>query len=65
MKASSKFETASSPEDAEKLGGSESESKNKYDLEERTLEFASRVRAFVKLLPKTIVNIEDGGTALF
>ena len=31
-----------------------------YDLEERTLEFARRVRAFVKNLPKTVANIEDG-----
>ena len=31
-----------------------------YDLEDRTLEFARRVRKFVKLLPKTIANIEDG-----
>jgi len=31
-----------------------------YDLEERTLEFAKRVRIFVKKLPKTIGNIEDG-----
>ena len=30
-----------------------------YDLEDRTLEFAKRVRAFVKKLPKTIANIED------
>ena len=30
-----------------------------YDLEDRTLEFARRVRKFVKLLPKTIANIED------
>ncbi|MDI6882913.1 MAG: four helix bundle protein [Patescibacteria group bacterium] len=30
-----------------------------YDLEERTLEFAKRVRDFVKKLPKTIDNIED------
>jgi hypothetical protein len=34
-------------------------SKN-YDLEERTLEFAKKVRLFVKRLPKTIANIEDG-----
>jgi four helix bundle protein len=33
-------------------------SKN-YDLEERTLTFAKRVRLFVKKLPKTIANIED------
>ena len=31
-----------------------------YDLEERTFEFAKRCRAFVKKLPKTIANIEDG-----
>lgn len=30
-----------------------------YDLEERTFEFARRVRAFVKQLPKTICNVED------
>lgn len=31
-----------------------------YDLEERTLQFAKDCRAFVRLLPKTIGNIEDG-----
>lgn len=31
-----------------------------YDLEERTEAFARRVRAFVKALPKTIGNMEDG-----
>ena len=31
----------------------------RYDLEDRTLEFAKRVRAFVKKLPKTISNFED------
>ena len=31
-----------------------------YDLEDRTLEFARRTRAFVKKLPKTIGNVEDG-----
>jgi four helix bundle protein len=31
----------------------------KYDLEERTYEFARRVRAFVKTLPRTVCNIED------
>jgi len=30
----------------------------KYDLEERTTEFAKRVRDYVKALPKTISNIE-------
>lgn len=31
-----------------------------YDLEDRTLNYAKRVRNFVKALPKTIGNIEDG-----
>jgi len=31
-----------------------------YDLEERTLKFAKRIRVFVKKLKKTIANIEDG-----
>jgi four helix bundle protein len=31
-----------------------------YDLEDRTLEFARRVRVFVKKLQKTLANIEDG-----
>jgi four helix bundle protein len=30
-----------------------------YDLEERTLLFAKRNRAFIKILPRTITNIED------
>lgn len=31
----------------------------KYDLEDRTLEFAKRVRKFVETLDKTASNIED------
>lgn len=31
-----------------------------YDLEDRTLNFAKQVRSFVKRLPKTVGNIEDG-----
>ncbi|MBW8004114.1 MAG: four helix bundle protein, partial [Planctomycetes bacterium] len=31
-----------------------------YDLEDRTLAFAKRVRAFVNILPKTTANFEDG-----
>ena len=30
-----------------------------YDLEERTFQFARRVRAFVKTLPRSIANAED------
>jgi len=32
----------------------------RYDLEDRTFEFAKRVRAFVKKLRKTVENLEDG-----
>jgi four helix bundle protein len=32
-----------------------------YDLEERTFQFAKRVRAFIKKLPRTISNIKDCG----
>jgi len=32
----------------------------KYDLEDRTLAFAKNVRSFVKKIPKTISNLEDG-----
>ena len=35
-------------------------SKPVYDLEERTFQFAKDVRLFVKSLPKTIANMEDG-----
>lgn len=38
----------------------ESNSKHVYDLEERTFQFAKSVRFFVKKLPRTIANIEDG-----
>jgi four helix bundle protein len=31
----------------------------KYDLEERTYQFAPNVRAFVKRLPRTVCNFED------
>jgi four helix bundle protein len=50
------------PETDRKAAGS---SKNRrsnsriYDLEERTFEFATRCRGFVKKLPKTMANIED------
>ena len=32
---------------------------DRYDLEDRTYEFARRVRTFVKRLPRTICNAED------
>jgi len=34
-------------------------SQKKYDLEERTFEFAKDTRALVKKLPQNIINIED------
>lgn len=37
----------------------EEQSPKRYDLEDRTLEFANRVRDFVRKLPKTVANIED------
>ncbi|MFH0779621.1 MAG: four helix bundle protein [Parcubacteria group bacterium] len=33
---------------------------NIYDLEERTFIFAKNVREFVRKLPKTVANLEDG-----
>ena len=38
----------------------EQNSKREYDLEERTFAFAKSVRLFVKTLPRTISNVEDG-----
>jgi len=38
----------------------ENKNSKRYDLEDRTLEFAKRVKRFVKQLPKTIANFEDG-----
>src|SRR5438046_569179 len=37
----------------------ENQKPRQYDLEERTFQFARRVRAFVKRLPRTLCNIED------
>ena len=37
----------------------EKRNSKQYDLEDRTLEFAKRVRVFVKQLKKTIANTED------
>ena len=37
----------------------ETKGPRRYDLEDRSREFARRVRAFVKKLPRTIANLED------
>ena len=31
----------------------------KYDLEDRTLDFAKEIRLFLKSIPKTMSNLED------
>ncbi|WP_437229664.1 four helix bundle protein [Planctomicrobium sp. SH661] len=36
-----------------------SDGQPKYDLEERTFQFAKQIRLFVRQLPRTIGNIED------
>jgi four helix bundle protein len=38
---------------------SEEENSKRFDLEDRTFQFARRTRAFVKILAKTIGNIKD------
>lgn len=38
----------------------QSQNSKHYDLEERTQKFASDCRNFIKSLPRTISNIEDG-----
>ena len=38
----------------------EIQNSKQYDLEKRTLEFAKATRIFIKKLPKTIGNTEDG-----
>lgn len=38
----------------------ETPNSNRYDLEERTYEFAKRCRDFVRKLPRTISNLEYG-----
>jgi len=32
---------------------------SRYDLEDRTFDFANNVRLFVKQIPKTLANVED------
>jgi four helix bundle protein len=39
---------------------SEIQNPKPYDLEERTYKFAKRVREFIRKVPKTMSNIEDG-----
>ena len=36
-----------------------SEGSKRYDLEERTLQFAKDIRAFLKMPPRTIANEQD------
>lgn len=39
---------------------SEVQNKKPYDLEERTFKFARDIRSFIKSIPRTQTNIEDG-----
>ncbi|TSC93662.1 MAG: hypothetical protein Athens101428_593 [Candidatus Berkelbacteria bacterium Athens1014_28] len=52
-----KFENKSQNNTKQKM---DSKNQKTYDLEERTFEFAKNCRQLVKLIPKTISNIEDG-----
>lgn len=66
---STKLQTSSNPQTEKRRcvqtrGGQEMITENQdqrrpYDLEERTFEFARQVRALVKVLPRTLCNIED------
>ncbi|MDD3498121.1 MAG: four helix bundle protein [Candidatus Moranbacteria bacterium] len=38
----------------------ENKNTKKFDLEDRTFKFAKNVRVFVKKIPKSISNFEDG-----
>jgi len=40
------------------------ENSKRFDLEDRTFDFAKACRAFVKKLPKTIANVEDARQAV-
>jgi four helix bundle protein len=39
--------------------GEDEDNSKRYDLEERTLQFAKDVRGFVKTVPRTVANEED------
>ena len=55
-----KWNPKSESRNPEEIRMSNKEEKSKpYDLEDRTFEFAKNVRAFVKILPRTIANGED------
>lgn len=56
MIVNSKHETLNSKQ----ITNSNSTNSKRYDLEERTFLFAKNVRDFIKNLPKTTGNIEDG-----
>lgn len=43
----------------ETIAGKKSQTSRQYDLEDRTFEFAKKVREFIKRLPRTIANLED------
>jgi four helix bundle protein len=53
----SNIETNSKSETIRKMNNDENS--KPYDLEERTFQFAKASRAFVKVVPRTIANVED------
>ena len=56
MKENSKSEALNSKQ----IQMTKTQNSKQYDLEDRTLKFSRRGRVFIKKLPKTIGNIEDG-----
>lgn len=49
---------------SEKSTNNKIQKTKKYDLEERSLKFALHMRLFIKQLPRTLSNIEDGKQAV-
>jgi four helix bundle protein len=55
----SKSETAMARGEGGEMAEADRDGEKRYDLEERTFEFARGVRRFVRMLPRTVSNYED------
>jgi four helix bundle protein len=55
------IETKSKILNTKQIQITETQNPKQYDLEERTLKFANRVKEYVKKLQKTVTNVEVGG----
>ena len=55
----SKSETRSTMNKIVNTGNEEQYQTKRYDLQDRTFDFAKRVRVFSRQIPKTLANIED------